>query len=253
MVDMIQNLKRAVKVLQALNGEKNEYTLSEVVEQTGLPPSTVHRILNTLLSEDFVHADKRAHLYSLGPALISLGNGASRNANLNELARPILKELSELTGEDAILTVQVGNQGVILEKVDGASFIKVIEKHGRHFDLHCGASHRVLLAYQSEEFISNYIEAGLKKYSELTITEPDKLRENLKEIRDNGYGISYGEFMHGTLGIGSPVFNAQKSIVAAIGVVMPVVMSNAEKTESIIRQVKNYAEKLSTKLGYIPG
>lgn len=247
---MIQNLKRAVKVLQALNGHKNEYTLTEIVEHTSLPPSTIHRILNTLCSEDFVQLDKRAHLYSLGPALISLGIAASRNTNLSELARPILKQLSESTGEDAILTVQVGNQGVILEKVDGASYIKVIEKHGRHFDLHCGASHRTLLAFQKDEFIKKYIDSGLKEYTALTITDPIKLWDNLMEIRKNGYGISYGEFMHDTLGIGAPVFNAQKSIVAAIGVVMPAVMSTSEKTESIIRQVKLHAEKLSAKLGY---
>lgn len=69
---MIQSLLRAMELLELLKEANHKYSIAELSESTGLPPSTIHRILQTFCEKKYVIRDEHAHTYQLGPALISL-------------------------------------------------------------------------------------------------------------------------------------------------------------------------------------
>ena len=76
-----------------------------VSSDIGLPPSTVHRLLQTLCEKGFVYRDEQTHLYQLGPALISLGTAAAQGQDLRQLATPVLQRLAQQALEDAFLII----------------------------------------------------------------------------------------------------------------------------------------------------
>lgn len=76
---MIQSLLRAMELLELLKEANHKYSIAELSESTGLPPSTIHRILQTFCEKKYVIRDEHAHTYQLGPALISLGRAAADN------------------------------------------------------------------------------------------------------------------------------------------------------------------------------
>ena len=91
---MVQSLMRAIELLEALKVPERWFSLAELAEQVQLPPSTIHRILQTFCEKMYVVRDDKTHLYRLGPALISLGMAAANNVKLLCAALPVLHKLS---------------------------------------------------------------------------------------------------------------------------------------------------------------
>ena len=85
---MIQSLLRAMELLELLKEANHKYSIAELSESTGLPPSTIHRILQTFCEKKYVIRDEHAHTYQLGPALISLGRAAADNVRIQDAALP---------------------------------------------------------------------------------------------------------------------------------------------------------------------
>ena len=122
---MIQSLMRSLDLLEVLKGADHKISIAELSEQLELPPSTIHRILQTFCEKKYVIRDEYTHTYCLGPALISLGRAAASNVRIQDAALPILKNLSYVTREDSYLVIQVGDKGLVLDKVDGPNHLKV--------------------------------------------------------------------------------------------------------------------------------
>ena len=153
---MIQSIQRAVKILDVMKIPDKEFSIREISLATSLSASTVHRILATLVECNYVTHDEVTHNYKLGSALISLGIAAIHNTKLQEASVRILKKLSSLTQEDSFLMIRSGNKGIIIQKEQGPNNLKVVENFGYEISLHWGAIRKVLLAYQSDEFIQKY-------------------------------------------------------------------------------------------------
>lgn len=116
---MIQSLLRSMELLEVLKEQNRNFSIAELSESMNLPPSTIHRILQTFCEKKYVIRDDRSHTYRLGPALIPLGKAAARGIRLQDAAHPVLKSLSCRTKEDSYLVIPVENKGLVIEKVDG--------------------------------------------------------------------------------------------------------------------------------------
>lgn len=247
---MIQSLKKAASMLEFMKISNKEFTIAEISEAISIPPSTTHRILNTLIECDLVSKDERTHLYKLGPGLISLGMAATANINLQNEASPILRELSDKTNEDAFLIIRSGNSGVVVGKAEGPHTLKIVENFGREIALHKGAIRKVILANQTDEFIDNYLKTALEPYLEDEPLNPEKLKEQIEEIRRNHYSISMSEYIQNSMGVGAPVYNFKGEFVASIGLVAPLYRAESQKVH-LVDSVRAAAIMLSRKLGYL--
>lgn len=191
-----------MELLEVLKEKNRNFSIAELAEAMDLPPSTVHRILQTFCEKKYVIRDDRSHTYRLGPALIPLGKAAARGIRLQDAAHGILAQLAKQTKEDAYLVIPVGNKGLVIEKVDGPSHLKVVEEFGYEMYMHCGAIRKVLLAWQTPAFIDEYFKNIILHDQAFPHVRPDDLREELKKIRQDGYAITHGEYVTDALGIG---------------------------------------------------
>lgn len=251
---MIQSLLRSMELLEVLKEKKRGSSIAELAETIDLPPSTVHRILQTFCEKKYVMRDERSHTYRLGPALISLGKAASSGIRLQDAAHPVLVSLTAETKEDSYLVIPVGNKGLVIEKVDGPSHLKVVEEFGYEMYLHCGAIRKVLLAYQPQAFLDEYLKTVVVHDDAFPHVTTDKLREELKKIRKDGYAISYGDYVNDAFGIGAPVFNSEGSLAGSIGIIAPNVrIENEDHLHGQAELVRRYAADLSRDLGCARG
>ena len=184
-----------MELLELLKEANHKYSIAELSESTGLPPSTIHRILQTFCEKKYVIRDEHAHTYQLGPALISLGRAAADNVRIQDAALPILKNLSYCTREDSYLIIQVGDKGLVLDKTDGPNHLKVVEEFGYEMDLHCGAIRKALLAFQSDEYIRGIdgrISASVGIIAPYSRIEDDTHLLHLQEqVRHSAAELSY--------------------------------------------------------------
>lgn len=250
---MIQSLLRSMELLEVLKEKNRSFTIAELADAMNLPPSTIHRILQTFCEKKYVMRDDRSHTYRLGPALIPLGKAASKGIRLQDAAKPILASLSEKTGEDVYLIIPVGNKGLVIEKFDGPSHLKVVEEFGYEMYLHCGAIRKVLLAYQSPNFIDEYFKNIIMQDRAYPHVRPTDLRAELDRIRNDGYAISRGDYVADAIGIGAPVFNAEGELACSIGIIAPEIrITGNDYLQEQLEHVKYFAAELSSDLGYLP-
>ena len=90
---MIQSLLRSMELLEVLKEKNRSYSIAELADIMDLPPSTIHRILQTFCEKKYVIRDERSHTYRLGPALIPLGKAAAKGIRLQDAAYPVLTAL----------------------------------------------------------------------------------------------------------------------------------------------------------------
>lgn len=248
---MIQSLLRSLELLEFLKEPGHKFTIAELTAKMELPPSTIHRMLKTLCEKKFVIRDEHSHTYQLGPALISLGRAAANNIRIQEAALPILKNLSYITREDSYLVIQVGDKGLVLDKVDGPNHLKVVEEFGYEMDLHCGAIRKVLLAYQSKDYLDFYLTHVLDRPEAFPQTSRGALAAELKTIHENGLAVSHGEYVHDAVGIGAPIFGMDGDVSASVGIIAPYSrLADDLHLEQLKEQVKRSAAELSYYMGH---
>ena len=145
----------------------------------------------------------------------------------------------------------MGNKGLVIEKVDGPSHLKVVEEFGYEMYMHCGAIRKVLLAWQTPAFIDEYFKNIILHDQAFPHVRPDDLREELKKIRQDGYAITHGEYVTDALGIGAPVFNSDGELAGSIGIIAPEIrVDTPEFLDTQKDLVQFYASSLSADLGY---
>lgn len=247
---MVQSVQRALELLQILGSSNKKYSLAELRELSGLPPSTIHRLLLTLKESRFVSQDELSSLYYLGPALVTLGIKASNYIDIRKSAIPIMKRLANITGEDAYLAIADGNKGVFLERVAGPNPLKIIDPFGTQVPLHCGALRKVLLANKDEAFVRDYLSNKLQTYTESTVNDSNALLLELDKIKKEDIAVSIGEYIQDAVGIGAPVRDKFGNVISSIGIIGPITRLTKDTHTELIKLVKNSAEELSLALGY---
>ena len=248
---MIQSLLRSMELLEVLREKNTSFSIAELAEAMALPPSTVHRILQTFCEKKYIIRDERTHTYRLGPALTPLGKAAARGIRLQDAAHPVLESLSRESKEDSYLVIPVGNKGLVIEKVDGPSHLKVVEEFGYEMYLHCGAIRKVLLAYQTPAFIDQYFKTIIVNDQAFPHVRPEDLKAELKKIRRDGYAITHGEYVSDAIGIGAPIFNSDGELAGSIGIIAPEIRIETDDYLITLRElVRRHAAGLSADMGY---
>ncbi len=212
----VQSIRRAFAVLGALGD--GPLGVTEVADRAGLPKSTAARLLQTLVAEGAVEQVPGDSAYRLGPRLVALAGGLSFNRSLAAVARPILVELAAASGEAAGLGVPDGDAIHYIDQVDTPNPVVVRDWTGARAPLHAVSSGQVLLAFRTPGAVDRYLGGELERFTPRTLTEPDEVREPLREVRRQGYAWALEEFDPGISSVAAPIADASGEVIAAVHV-----------------------------------
>ncbi len=244
----IQSVVRAFTILETIAAAPNGKRLNAIAEDLDLPASTVARMLNTLQDIGVVEKKKSPAGYQIGQKLVALTSQASA---LKNIAEPYLADLSEVTGETVTLTVLDKGQALYLTQIESPdNNIRMQDWTGDHFAyLHVNTTGKLFLAYKDAAFFNDYVNGGLPKFTENTITDPLDLHNTLREIRYQGCAWVHEEYEPGLVGVAAPIFDSSKTIIAAISVYGPVFrFPKPNDTERIETLTKQTAQQIMTQL-----
>lgn len=247
----IESIKRAVQILHTFSLEEKELGITELSKRLNLHKSTVYRILVTLANEGIVLKNQVNQKYRLGIVLFKWGSIVQHQMEIREFALPIMKELAERTKESVYLNVISGRERVCIEKVESSNDVRRVIKLGVNLPLYTGGSGKAILAYLMDEEIQKFIqEEKLVAFTTNTITDPERLLEDLRDIREKGYAIAIGERVPGATTIGAPIFNYTQKVVASITISGPSERITEQKIKTFSSFAKEAARKISTLLGH---
>jgi DNA-binding IclR family transcriptional regulator len=230
----IQSVKRAFDVLGSLGD--GPLGVTEVADRAGLPKSTAARVLATLVGEGAVEQVPGDTSYRLGPRLITLAAGFSLTRSLAAIARPMLIDLAESSGEAAGLAMPDGDLVHYIDQVDTVQPVLVRDWTGARIPLHAVSSGQVLLAFRTPAAIERFLERPMERFTDQTLTEADAVRERLREVRRQGYIWAVDEFEAGISSIAAPIADASGEVIAAVHVHGPSYRFPAEGSKAELAQ-----------------
>ncbi len=242
----MQSVIRTVEILRAIGNAGEALTLSELAECTGLPRSTVHRIVQTLQSVHFVAKGARVGGLRLGPEFDRLA--ASSRHHLIPTMRPFLEKLAHETSEGASLTVLEGLNVRFLDQAIVGQGLRAVTLVGSTFPAHCTANGKILLAALPRTVVRRMLPKQLETRTNQTITDSESLLDELDRITTEGVAYDREEHEVGISAIAAFVVDDANNY-AAISAAMPTARFESRE-EFLTEIVLKTAHDASRALGW---
>lgn len=243
---LVKSIQRAGLLLEALADKEPELGIAELSRKTGLNQSTVHRLLGTLNSLNFIDQNSNNRKYRLGLKLFELGNSIVNKIDIVQLATPYMKELSKKYNEAINLAILDKDKIVYIHKIESATTLKLDLKLGSRHPAYCTGLGKVLLAYLREDELNFYLErVKLKKFTSNTITNQAKFKEELILIRQQGYVFDNEEYVRGVCCLAAPVRDYTNKVCAALSIAIPSVRLKDNDIPLMIKNIIATANEIS--------
>lgn len=207
---------RIVAVLAAFGPGDDALGVSELSRRTGLPKTTVHRLVGQMIEHGLLERAGRA--VRLGLRLFEIGQLATRQRGLVDAARPLLADLREATKNTVHLAVLEGTEVVYLDVLRGPDAPRLPSRVGGRFPAHATGVGKAILAFSGPETVERVVATGLPRISARTITSPMTLHRQLARIRDQATAYEREESGIGTVCVASPILDRSEFAVAAISI-----------------------------------
>ena len=247
---LIGSVAGTFEVLEVFGRKSGPLALSAIVEATGKPKSSVHRILSTLVNVGFVAQDPGTGLYRLTLKVWRLGMSALSELDVLKVSRPHLEGLMKETDETVHLSMlDAGGDVVYVSKVESPRSIRVQTQIGRLVPSWCTATGRALLAFNpgaAERVLSAPRVARTPKSE----TDAGRLRKILADVASRGFAITKEENHPEMGGIAAPIRDHSGAVVAACGVAVPSFRMDRQLMQRCVPLVLAAAEGVSSDLGY---
>lgn len=243
----IQVIERMMHLLDTLAGHSAPVNLKQLALQTGLHPSTAHRILAVMVDSRLVDRVEPG-TYRLGIRLLELGNLVKTRISVREAALPHMQKLHQALGETVNLSVRHADEVVYVERAAASTpMMRVVQIIGARAPLHITAVGKVFLSNDDREKWVSYVRrTGLPRYTRNTLTDADALARELEKVRTEGYAVDNEEAERGVSCIGAGIYNDEGRLIAGLSVSAP--SDRLDRAWAV--QVKAAAESISRAIGF---
>ena len=253
--NLVQTIERVSSLFDMVGQNPQGISIRDLSAKLGLPKGTIHRLLSSLGYFGYVRQDPKTRNYFLGLKLVELGNLLLSQLDLRKEAEPFLRDLAEGTKETVHMVFLDRNEIVYIDKVEtdhSPGGLRMASRVGLRNPAHSCAVGKVLLSHLSEDELNHIIEEkGLPKRTENTITDPIRLKEQLKSVRVQGYAIDDEENERGIRCVAAPIYNEVGRPVAAVSISGPAFrVTKRVIQERLKREVMETALKISQRLGF---
>jgi len=232
---MSQSLARALQILASLG--EGERSLDQLATELGVHKTTVLRLLRTMEADRFVRRDE-AHRYRLGSRLFALADAAREQHVVREVAAPHLRQLNQKTGQTVHLAAWENGEVIYVDKLDSVRSVRMYSQVGVPAALHCTAVGKVLLASQPKRTREALLASiDYHAFTPNTITDADALRDELVEVRAQGWAQDRAEHESFINCVGAPVADQHGRIVGAVSISVPDVLLNYEQVLELLPEL----------------
>ena len=245
----IQVVERMMNLLDALAEHEESSSLKVLAEQTGLHPSTAHRILNDLVACRMVERGDGG-TYRLGLRLLELGNLVKARLSVREAAQAPMRALHKLTGETINLSVRQGDEIVYVDRAySERSGMQVVRAIGGRAPLHLTSVGKLFLASDDANQVRAYVtRTGLSGHTRNSITDLTRLETELNQVRQLGNAKDNEELELGVSCLAAAILDDTGKLVAGLSLSAPTDRIHADW----LRALQDTATQISKGMGFKP-
>ena len=243
-------LAKGLRVLALFDEKRRDWTLDQIAEATGLPRATAHRMARTLEDARYLVLDPASNRYHLGPAMLAGMYLSTGFSELVRVARPYLESLARETGESVNLAVDVDGVAVGVDRIDTSRPFQPRMPLGRIIGDLANSSGKILSAFKSPEERQRILASPHPQRTQFTITDPQRLAEELDRVREEGLAFDIEELDLGICAVSAGVRDQTGAVIASISVIVPTGRFGAEERARYAEAVRSSCAALSAFLGY---
>ncbi len=225
--------------------EYGELSIGELSKLTGIGKSGIHRILGTFKQMGYIKQDVKDGRYYASIKIYELGNQVGDRIPFKSIVRKNLEKLYEKCNETVNMSVLDNLDVVFLDKIMTREPLRIVLDVGRKVPAFCTGMGKVLLAHEKNISLNDIT---FRKYSENTFDSAEKLEEELKLIREQGYAIDNEEYIKGLICIAAPVKKKNGDVIAAISIAIPAVRMEQHKRDEYIRMLLETSDNITKEL-----
>ncbi|MEH7482179.1 IclR family transcriptional regulator [Neobacillus drentensis] len=248
----VQSLERALTILNKLSEYPDGIQITRLSEQVGLTKSTIHRLLATLSSMNYVVKDEETDKYKLGLQVLFLSRNLLNNSDIVTVSKPFLEKLSQEVNETVHLCIEDRGEVVYIDKIESTQTIRMYSRIGSRAPMYCTGVGKILLSDKNQdefnELISNI---NFIPKTPSTITSKEEFIEEIEKVKSQGYALDNAENEVVLRCIAAPIFDHKGKIIASFSISGPsnrVTMDLINDT--LIEKMKQYSIAISRNLGY---
>jgi DNA-binding IclR family transcriptional regulator len=233
--------------LLELVASKDEFvSLQSLVEETGLPKPTLHRMLQQLEGAGLLVRQSDGRHYGTGTRLRRLAEDLLLNATQHGARHAVLRNLVEEIGESCNVTALSGNEVVYLDRVETPEPLRFYLHAGSRVPVHCSASGKMILSQLSPSQRRKLLaHAPLKQYTPNTVTDLDLLEEELKRVRRDGFALDDEEFLPGLVCVAVLVPTGTGRSNLCLAAQAPVMRLTTDKALQLLPALQRTAQAIS--------
>ncbi|MBO9577467.1 MAG: IclR family transcriptional regulator [Microbacteriaceae bacterium] len=209
--------QKVFAILDALYRTRRPMTLSAIARATGLPLTTVHRLLGELTAWGGLERDKRGR-YQIGLHMWELGWLAPRSTGLVDTALPFLEDLYEATHGNVRLGVREGNEAIFISHISGHGSVPLRTRAATRVPMTSTGVGLVLLAHAPDAVVDEVLDQDRQRYTSYTVMDSPTVRRMLADVKKNGYAICDRQMTSDAVSVAAPIRTLTGEVVAAVSV-----------------------------------
>ena len=241
---------RLLMILEQMASAGVPVTPTEVNEVLGLPKPTIHRLFATLESEGFIQRDIDGRSYSPGSRSRKLSSGILSSLRIRTARVQILKRLGEKIGETCNIALPERDGMIYIDRVETKWPLRIQLPIGTQVPFYCTASGKLYLSSLTPQHLERYADAAIfEQFTDRTLTDPERLKKEINQVRENGHSVDDEEFMEGMIAVGVPITNADGRLVSTLSFHAPVQRLSMQNALLHLDTLKQSAHDLSALLG----
>ena len=238
---------KALQVLDYVARQGHDVTLTETVAELKLPKTTVFRYLQTLSAAQFIEHDLKRDRYGVGKKFRALARVDQELQGLRDIAQPEMRTLMETFHETVNLAVLSDNEVVYIDMLEPGRPLRANARIGHRHPAHSTSLGKAMMAFLPDAD-ALALSSELPQRTINTLTDADKLRRQVDDVRRRGYAIEVGENEDGLMCIGVPILDRTGYPVAAMSLSAPERRMKPELTAVAADALKGAAKRISTHL-----
>ncbi|KOU54963.1 IclR family transcriptional regulator [Streptomyces sp. NPDC054949] len=194
----VKSAVRTVLLLEHFAARPGLHSLADIQHDLSLPKSSLYMLLRTLVNLGWVETDATGTRYGIGVRALLVGSSYIDGDEVVAAARPTLDRLSDDTTETIHLARMDGTSVVYLATRQSRHHLRPFTRVGRRLPAHSTALGKALLATHTDDEVRRLLPRRLEAVTEHTITDRDRLVDELALVREQGYAVDREE---STLGL----------------------------------------------------
>lgn len=200
---------RSFRILDLLTRQAGGLRLSDIRSATGLPASSVHNVLQTMVAAEVLTVGEDLR-YGIGPRMVGLAQATVNSLDLRTLARPLLTALAREIGHDVYLAMRLGRRVFYVDRCQGEHRLSLDVQIGVPLYLHSTATGKLFSAFD-RALQAQVLQGPLPRLTERTLVDAQALAADLQAIRRRGWSVSLEETVDGIVGYAVPVWSSART------------------------------------------